>query len=119
MLPTGPGPVSPLVGPPPDVALMHQLDLLVDDLAPVLLVVVRGAVQVEVLRVDRVFVDELVLLGGQVLDPVVPLGAGPELTQRLDVYGPGHPRRAAAVVVPADDLAPVVDHRGPAAERVD
>ena len=53
------------MGPPPDVELVHQLDLLVDHLALVLLVVVRDAVQVEVLRVDRIFVDELVLLGGE------------------------------------------------------
>jgi hypothetical protein len=61
---------------------VHQLDLLVDDLAPVLLVVVRGAVQVEVLRVDRIFVDELVLPGGQVLDPVVPIPASSARSQR-------------------------------------
>src|SRR5438552_9729770 len=94
----------------PDVALVHELDLPVDDLAAVLRVRVRSPVQVEVLRVDRLFVDDLVLLGGQVLDPVVPLRAGPELAQRLDVDGPGHPGRPRAVVVPPDDLAPVVDH---------
>src|SRR5271165_6133713 len=86
--PTGPGPLSPLVRAPPDVALVHQLDLPGDDLAPVLVVGVRGAVQVQVLRVDRLFVDQLVLLGGQVLDPVVPLRAGPEFAQGLDVNGP-------------------------------
>src|SRR5271154_4834604 len=98
-----PSRASALVGAPPDVAFVHELDLPVDDLAAVLRVGVRGAVQVEVLGVDRLFVDELVLLGGQVLDPVVPLRAGPELAQRLDVDGARHPRGPAAVVVPADD----------------
>src|SRR5580658_965501 len=89
---TGQARPSPLAGPPPDVALVHQLDLLVGDLATVLRVGVRSPVQIEVLRVDRFFVDELVLLGGQSLDPGVPLRAGPELPQRLHVYGTGHPR---------------------------
>src|SRR4029077_4677512 len=40
---------SALVRPAPDVAFVHQLDLPVDDLAAVLGVRVRGAVQVEVL----------------------------------------------------------------------
>src|ERR1700683_1271144 len=102
----------PLVGPPPDVTLVHELDLLVDDLAPVLRVRVGSAVQVQVLRVDRGLVDDLVLLGGEVLGPVVPLGTGPELAQRLHVHGPGHPGGPAAVVVPDDDLAPVVYHGG-------
>src|SRR6266487_3258312 len=42
-------------------------------------------------QVDRPFVDDLVLLGGQVLDPVVPLGVGAEPAQRLDVDGACHP----------------------------
>jgi len=70
---------------------VHELDLPVDDLAAVLLMLVRRTVQVEVLRVDGLFVDELVLLGGEVLDPVVPLRAGPESAERLDVDGAGHP----------------------------
>src|SRR6266568_497118 len=75
----------------PDAALVHQVDLPGDHLAPVVLVRVRGPVEVQVLRVDRLFVDDLVLLGGQVLDPVVPLGVGAEPAQRLDVDGAGHP----------------------------
>src|SRR6266700_3579147 len=83
----------------PDVALVHQLDLPVDDLAPVLRVVVGSPIEVEVLRVDRPLVDQLILLGGQVLDPVVPLGTGAEPAQRLDVDGAVDPGRAAAVIV--------------------
>jgi hypothetical protein len=98
---------------------VHELDLPVDDLAPVLVVGVRSALQVEVLGVDGLLVDELVLLGGQVLDPVVPLSAGPELAEGIDVDGPGHPGGAAAVVVPPDDLAAVVDHGRTTAEGVD
>src|SRR6266566_302639 len=60
-------------GPHPDVPFVHEFDLPVYHLAPVVLVPVGGPVEVEVLRVDRRFVDELVLLGGQVLDPIVPL----------------------------------------------
>jgi len=52
---------------------VHELDLPFCHLAAVLLVVVGCAVEVQVLRVDGLLVDELVLLGGEVLDPVVPL----------------------------------------------
>src|SRR6266568_3894254 len=69
----------------PDAELVQLADLLVDDLPPVLLVVVGRAVQVEVAGIDGPLVDELELLGPQVLQPVVPLGAGTEVAQRLDV----------------------------------
>src|ERR1700722_12790474 len=108
-----------LVGAAPDAALVHELDLPFGDLAAVLLVVVRRAVEVQVLGVDGLLVDELVLLGGEVLDPVVPLRAGPEVAQCRHVDGPGDPGGPGAVVVPPDDLAAVVDHRRAAAEGVD
>src|SRR5262245_43224231 len=108
-----------LIGPDPDVAVVHELDLLVDDLAPVLLVPVRGAIEVEILRIDRLLVDQLILLCGLVLDPVVPLGSGAEPAQRFDVDCPCDPGRSAPVVVPADNLAAIVDHGRPAAERGD
>src|SRR5829696_5001466 len=63
--------------PTPHVALVQELDLLLGDLAAVVRVVVRRAVEVEVLRVDRLAVDDLVLLGRQVLHPVAELRAGP------------------------------------------
>src|SRR5262245_42673517 len=65
----------------PDAALVHELDLLIDHFPAVLLMGIRGAVEVKVLRVDRLFVDELVLLGGEVLHPVVPLRARAEPAQ--------------------------------------
>src|SRR5215467_13576718 len=45
-----------LAGPHPDVPFVHEFDLPVYHLAPVVIVPVRGPVQVEVLRVDRLFV---------------------------------------------------------------
>src|SRR5215472_8631198 len=108
-----------VVGPRPDVAVVHQPYLLVDHLAAVVGVVVGDAVEVEVLRVDRLIVDHLVLLGGQVLEPVVPLRRRAEPAQRLHIDGAGHPGRLAAVVMAADDLPTVVDDRRSAAERVD
>src|SRR5262249_43713744 len=108
-----------LAGPHPDVPLVHELDLPGYDLAPVLLVPVRGPVKIEVLGVDRRLVDELVLLGGQVLDPVVPLRLRAEPAERFDVDGPGHPAGPAALVLPPDDLPSIVDPRRPPAERVD
>jgi hypothetical protein len=91
---------------PPDVAFVHELDLPVDDLAAVLGVGVRGTLEVEVLRVHGLFVDDLVLLGGEILDPVVPLRAGPELPQ----IQAGQPRGGLDQVrevldVPADLVA--------------
>src|SRR6266481_7289662 len=58
-----------LVRAAPDIAFVHELNLLRYYLAAVLVMLVRSAVEVEVLRVDGLGVDELVLLGGQVLDP--------------------------------------------------
>src|SRR6266568_7960535 len=86
----------------PDAHLVELADLLVDDLAAELLVLVGRAVQVEVPGVDGPLVDELVLLGAQVLEPVVPLGAGVEVAQRLDVDGAGNVGGAGAVAVAAD-----------------
>src|SRR5215470_12939832 len=65
--------ISSAVRPYPDIALVHELNLPVDYLPPIFVVGVRGTVEVDVLRVDRLLVNELVLLGGEVLDPVVPL----------------------------------------------
>src|SRR3989337_2254221 len=47
----------------PDAALVHQGDLLLDDLLAVLGVLHRGALEVEVLGVDRLLVQDLVQLG--------------------------------------------------------
>src|SRR5213075_3416491 len=59
----------------PDAAVVHELDLPLDDLLAVLGVLHRLALEVEVLRVDRLLVEDLVELGAEILDPVVPLGA--------------------------------------------
>src|SRR3954453_3351659 len=59
----------------PDTRVVHLADLLVDYLAPVLRVLVGRAVEVEILRIDWLFVEELVQLRAQVLHPVVPESA--------------------------------------------
>src|SRR5580765_3466531 len=69
----------------PDAAVVHQADLAPDDLLPVLGMLHRRPLEIEVLGVDRLLVEQLVELGAQVLHPVVPLGAGPMVAQGLDV----------------------------------
>jgi len=98
---------------------VHELDLLFDHLAAIVVVSVRGAVEIEVLRVDRLFVDQLVLLGGEVFEPVVPLRVGAELAQRVYVDRSRDPGGSGAVVVPPDNLPAVVDNERAAAERID
>src|SRR5205814_565243 len=103
----------------PDAAVVHELDLPLDDLLAVLGVLHRRALEVEVLRVDGLRVEDLVELGPDVLEPVVPLGARAVVAQRLDVDHARDVRRAGAVVLPADDPALVVDDVRAAAEGVD
>src|SRR6266478_2982127 len=93
----------------PDPAVVHQLDLPLDDLLAVLGVLHRLALEIEVLRIDRLLVEELVELGAEILDPVVPLGTGAMVAQRLDVDHAADVGRTGAVVLPPDDLALVVD----------
>jgi hypothetical protein len=87
--------------------------------AGVALVVVGLPLGVEVGRVDRLLVDHLVQLGAQVLHPVGPLAAGAVQPHRFDVDHACDVARAAAVLVPADDPAAVVEDEAPAAEGVD
>src|SRR2546425_2603008 len=107
------------VGLLPDAAVVHELDLALDDLLAVLGVLHRRALEIEVLGIDRLLVEQLVELGTEVLHPVVPLGAGPVVAQRLDVDHAAHVRRAGAVVLAADDAALVVDDERAPAEGVD
>src|SRR2546425_8831125 len=93
----------------PDPAVMHQPDLALDDLLAVLGVLHGLALEVEVLRVDRLLVEDLVELGAEVLHPVVPLGTGAMVAQRLDVDHAADVGRTGAVVLASDDLALVVD----------
>src|SRR5438132_5491833 len=97
------------VGLLPDAAVVHELDLPLDDLLAVLGVLHRRALEVEVLRVDGLRVEDLVELGPDVLEPVVPLGARAVVAQRLDVDHARDVRRAGTVVLLADDPALVVD----------
>jgi PPOX class probable F420-dependent enzyme len=75
---------------------VHQLDLLVGDLAPVLRVGIRSPVQIEVLRVDRFFVDELVL-GGRRRPLAVPVWYAYQPGGTVDVITGGGTRKAAAI----------------------
>src|SRR2546425_10516385 len=97
------------VGLLPDAAVVHELDLPLDDLLAVLGVLHRRALEVEVLRGHGLRVEHLVELGPDVLEPVVPLGARAVVTQRLDVDHPRDVRRAGTIVLLADDPALVVE----------
>src|SRR5262245_66179579 len=71
----------------PDIALVHEPDLLVDHFPAVLVMRIGSAIEIEVPRVDRLLVDELVLLGGEVLQPVVRFRASAETARSPDVEG--------------------------------
>src|SRR5215468_1321927 len=103
----------------PDAAVVHEADLAPDDLVSIFLVLHGGALQIEVLRIDRLLVQELVELRTQVLHPVVPLRASAVIAKRFDVDHAADVRRAGAIVLPADDTTLVVDDEGAPAERVD
>src|SRR6266446_3833305 len=103
----------------PDIPLVHEPDLLRCHFATIFIMPVRDPAEVDILRVDRLFVNELVLLSGEILDPVVPLRVRAELPQRLDVDSPGDPGGSAAVVMSSDDLPAVVDHGRSATESID
>ena len=103
----------------PDVPLVHQVDLPLVDLFPVFGVLHRRPVQVQVLGIDGLIIDDLIELGPQVLDPVVPLGPGAVVAHGLDVDHPRDVCGARAVLLLADDLPLVVDDEGPSPEGVD
>src|SRR5260370_29571027 len=69
----------------PHAALVHEINLPGNHLLAVLLMPIWRAVEVQVLWVYRLLVNELVLLGGEVLYPIVPLRVRAEMPQRLDV----------------------------------
>src|SRR5438128_7969657 len=103
----------------PDAPVVHELELPLGDVVAVRGVLHRGALRVEVLRVDGLLVERLVELGPDVLEPVVPLGARAMVAQRLDVDDACDVRRARAVLLLADDAPLVVDDVRAAAEGVD
>src|SRR5262245_25058858 len=105
--------------PLPDAPVVHEADLAPDHLVAILLVLHRGALQIEVLRIDRFLVKQLVQLRAQVLHPVVPLRAGAMVAERLDVDHAAHVRGAGAVVLAAHDAPLVVDDERAPAEGVD
>src|SRR5262249_21129242 len=99
----------------PDAPLVHEPDLAPDDLLAVLRVLHRRALEIEVLRVDRPVVEDLVELGPEIFQPVVPLRAGAVIPEGLDVDHAADVGRAGAVVLASDDSPLVVDdERAPA-----
>src|SRR5262249_60637837 len=84
----------------PDPPVVHQLDLPLDDLLAVLGVLHGLTLEIEVLRIDRLLVEQLVEFGAEVLHPVVPLGARAMITQRLHVDHTPHVCASGAVLLP-------------------
>src|SRR6516225_3151081 len=74
----------------PNPTLMHQCNLFFCDLFVVRRVFQGLALHVEILGIDRLFVDNLIELSAKVLHPVVPLGARAMITQGLDVDDSGN-----------------------------
>src|SRR3989442_12125451 len=70
------------VGLLPDSAVVHELDLPLDDLLAVLGMLHRRALEVEVLRVVGLPVEDLLELGPEVLEPVVPLSVRAVVSHR-------------------------------------
>jgi hypothetical protein len=69
-------------------------------------------VEIEVLRIDRLLVDDLGQFGADVLGPVCHLRRLAMVAQRLDVDDAGNKSRAVRVALLSDDRAAVVhDHR--------
>src|ERR1700730_6747134 len=93
----------------PDAALMHQRDLLLDDLLAILAMLHRLALEVQVLRINRFLVKHLVKLGAQVLHPVVPLRALTMVPQRLDIDDAADIGCDAAVILAPYNLPAIVD----------
>src|SRR6516225_10132272 len=100
----------------PDAALLHTSDLSVDHLLLVLGMPAGNFFEIEVLRIDRLLVDDLGQLGTDVLGPVRYLRRLAMMPQRLDVDYPGDEGRAVRVALLADNRTAIVDdHRLPAA----
>src|SRR5262252_7065364 len=79
---------------------------------PIFLVLAGATLQVEVLRIDRLFVDDLRQLGAHVLQPIARARMLPMMAQRLDVEDAGDKARAVYGTLPADDGAAVIhNHR--------
>src|SRR6266700_6097503 len=66
-------------------ALVHQINLFLNDLLAIFSVFHGFTVQVEVFGIDGLLVEELVQLGTQVFHPVVPLGTRAVVSQSLDI----------------------------------
>src|SRR5207245_8575429 len=100
-------------------ALVHQINLFLNDLLAIFSVLHRFTIQIEVLRINRLFVEQLVQLGAQVFHPVVPLGTRAVVSQSLDIDDSTHIGRTSAVFLATDDLAFVVDNKGAPTEGID
>src|SRR5262249_57836291 len=83
----------------PDPPVVHQLDLPLDDFLAVLGVLHGLTLEIEVLRIDRLLVEQLVELSAEVLHPVVPLAARALITQRFHVAPAAHVVGSAAALL--------------------
>src|SRR5215217_5045592 len=108
-----------LIGLHPDPSLVHQADLALDHLLAVLRVLHGRPIEVQIFRIDWLLVEQLIELGPQILQPVVPLRPRAVIAQSFDVDHPGDVRRAGAILLPTDDLAFVVDDERSSTEGVD
>src|SRR4029450_3046591 len=81
-------------------------------LLAVLCVLHRRALQVEVLRIDRLLIEDLIEFGTQVFHPVVPLGAGTVIAQCFNVDHASYIGRPSTVVLLPNDAALVIDDVG-------
>src|SRR5579875_2530722 len=77
------------VGPGPDAALVHEVDLALDDLLAILGMLHGFAIQVQVFGINRLLVEHLIQFGAYIFEPVIPLGAGAMVAQGLNI---DHPR---------------------------
>jgi len=81
---------------------VHQIDLFASDFFVVFGVFHGLALEIEIFRIDRFFVDDLVELGAEILHPVVAFGAGAVIAKGFDVDDSGDVAGATAVFELAD-----------------
>src|SRR5437879_5205064 len=69
----------------PNPALVHQVNLLLNDLLMVFSVLHRLTIQIQILGIDRLLINYLVEFGAQILHPVIPLCACAMISEGFNV----------------------------------
>src|SRR6266516_192823 len=103
----------------PDTSLVHQVNLFLNDLLSVLSMLHRLAIQVQILRINRLFVEQLVEFSTQIFHPVIPLCTCPVVSQRLDINHSSHICRTSAILLLAHNLAFIIDDERAPTEGID